>query len=204
MVRMVALAAATLVVGGVLIAATPAQDKAAGGKYMGAQKCKSCHEAKARGAQYVKWTTTKHAKAWEALASDEAKKIVKERGLGDDPQKIDACVKCHQTAFGVKDEDCDKAFDRKGGIQCESCHGPGEKHAKARLADDDEDEAAIHEKAKKEMPLPVKADLCKKCHNAESPSIEKSTYWNKEKKEFDFEKAFKEQIEHPNPKWQKK
>ena len=68
--------------------------------------------------------------------------------------------------------------------------------------DEDEDEASVHAKAQKEMPLPDKKELCKKCHNAESPTIEKSELWDKEKKEFDVDKALK-LIENPNPKWHK-
>ena len=41
-------------------------------------------------------------RAFEVLASDEAKKVAKERSI-EDPQKADACVKCHVTAFGVPD-----------------------------------------------------------------------------------------------------
>ena len=177
------------------------QEAKSDGKYMGVEKCKKCHEAKAAGSQYSKWKETKHAKAWDALATDEAKKVAKEKGI-DDPQKSDACVKCHVTGHGVDAAKFDKSFDPKLGIQCESCHGPAEKHIKARMADEDEDEKSIHAKAQKEMPLPDMKTLCVKCHNADSPSIEKSTFWNKEKKEFDVEKAIKE-IEHPNPKWHK-
>ncbi len=172
-----------------------------GGKYVGVGKCKTCHSDKAKGDAYGKWKESKHAKAWEALATEEAKTIAKAKGI-DDPQKSDQCVKCHVTAFGTADAELDKKFDRTQGVQCEVCHGPGEKHAKSRLADEDEDEASLHAKAQKEMPLPDMKNVCSKCHNAESPTIEKSPFWNAEKKEFDVEKASKE-IAHANPKWHK-
>lgn len=173
----------------------------AGAKYMGVGKCKSCHADKAKGDAYGKWKETKHAKAWDVLATDEAKAVAKAKGI-DDPQKSDQCVRCHVTAFGVADAQLDSKFDRKLGIQCEECHGPAENHVKNRVADEDEDEAAVHEKAVKEMPLPDMQKLCVKCHNTESPSIEKSPFWNATKKEFDVEKALKE-VQHPNPKWHK-
>lgn len=196
--------AGVVLAGGFLVSVLEAGEPAlGGGKYMGAEKCKSCHQDKKKGAQFTKWTETKHSKAWEALASDEAKKIAAEKGIAD-PQKDDKCVKCHVTGFGEAAEKFDAKFDRTKGIQCEQCHGAAGDHVKARMADDSEDDKEIHEKAKKEMPLPEMKDVCTKCHNSESPTIEKSKYWDKEKKEFDFKKAFEENIAHPNPMWQKK
>ena len=171
------------------------------GKFMGVGTCKMCHAAKDKGAAFAKWQETKHSKAWEGLATEEAKTIAKAKGI-EDPQKSDQCIKCHRTAFGAGAEQLDKKFDPQLGIQCESCHGSGEKHVKARKDDEDEDDASLHKKAQAEMALPDMKALCVKCHNSESPTIEKSPFWNKEKKEFDFEKAFKE-ISHPNPKWHK-
>ncbi len=175
------------------------QDKKAQ-KFMGVDKCKKCHDSKAKGDQHGQWEGTHHAKAYKTLGGDEAKKIAKEKGI-DDPQKSEACLKCHVTAFGAPKEALYKKFDPAHGVQCEACHGPAEKHTKNRMADEDEDEKSLHEKAKKEMPLPTK-DLCKRCHNTESPTVERSEFWNKEKKEFDVEKAWKK-ILHPNPKWTK-
>ncbi|MBI2930370.1 MAG: hypothetical protein HYY16_01855 [Planctomycetes bacterium] len=197
----------TLLAGALLVSlsfSTPSvgQDKKEEGKFLGAEKCKKCHEAKAKGNQFGKWKETKHAKAFEALATEDAKKFAKERGV-EDPQKDEKCLKCHVTALGVPQERLDPKFDIKLGVQCESCHGTGDKHVKARMsAEDDEDEAAIHEQVKKEMPLPDPKELCSKCHNPESPTIEHSQYWDKENKVFLHEKAIKE-IEHPNPKWKK-
>jgi len=186
-----------------LFAATPSPGAcpADDGKFQGADKCKKCHSSKPKGDQYGKWKQMKHAKAFEALAGDEAKKIAKERGI-DDPQKSEKCAKCHVAAFGLPAERLDAKFDIKQGVQCEACHGPAEKHVKARLAEEREDDKAIHEDAVKEMPKPDAKTLCATCHNAESPTIEKSIYWDKEKKEFNWEKALKE-VEHPNPMWKK-
>src|SRR3972149_6605863 len=109
-------------------------------KYVGAESCKNCHRAKASGEQYNKWKEWKMAKAFDTLAGDKAKEIAKKQGV-DDPQKSDKCLKCHVTAFDVADALLDKKFDKKQGIQCESCHGPGEQHVKNRMsAPEDEDE----------------------------------------------------------------
>jgi len=36
-------------------------------KFVGAEKCKMCHNSPAKGAQYTKWTEAKHSKAYAAL-----------------------------------------------------------------------------------------------------------------------------------------
>jgi hypothetical protein len=64
--------------------------------YVGASKCKNCHKSDKGGAQYVHWTESKHAKAFEALASDAAKEAAKELGI-ENPQESEKCLKCHVT-----------------------------------------------------------------------------------------------------------
>ncbi len=161
---------------------------AAANKYIGAAKCANCHKAEAVGNQMGKWTESKHAKAFEALASDAAKEAAKAKGI-EDPQKAEACLKCHVTAFGKPAEEIGSGFKPELGVQCESCHGPGDLHMKERV------KAAA--KAKDGAPAPVaegevvghpKMDTCTACHNAESPTF----------KEFCF-KEFSAKIEHLNP-----
>jgi hypothetical protein len=152
-------------------------------KFVGVQACKACHNKKA-GPQYDKWAATKHAKAYETLATDEAKKIAKEKKI-EDPQKSDACLKCHTTGNGQPKEAFEEKFDVKLGVQCETCHGPASKHLAAR-------KAAIKE-GKKEPPSPdeftIKASLetCKSCHNKESPTH----------KEFCFREKYLKEMHHP-------
>lgn len=150
--------------------ATP-EPCAAGAKFIGAAKCALCHKADAVGNQYGKWQATPHAKAFELLASDKAKEVAKAKGV-DDPQKSDQCLKCHVTAFGVAAEDIAKGFDPALGVQCESCHGAGETHMKARVA------AAAKAKDGKVEPVPAgeidgrpTVDTCVKCHNDQSPTF---------------------------------
>jgi len=166
----------------------PAATAAAGNKFIGASKCANCHKAEAVGNQMGKWTESKHSKAFEALASDRAKEIAKEKGI-EDPQKSDACLKCHVTGHGKPAEELATGFKAEMGVQCESCHGPGDQHMKDRV------KAAA--KAKDGAPAPVaegeivghpKMDNCVTCHNAESP-----TY-----KPFCF-KEYAEKIAHLNP-----
>lgn len=140
------------------------------GKYIGADKCKSCHSAADGGDQYGHWKGTLHAKAFETLASAEAKKLCAEKGIAD-AQKADECVSCHVTAFGVPEAQIKKGFDRAQGVQCETCHGPGEAHMKARFA------AAAKGAAEGYVQVPADEilaqpgqDTCVQCHNEKSPS----------------------------------
>ncbi|HVS12275.1 MAG TPA: cytochrome c family protein [Planctomycetota bacterium] len=166
----------------VLFGLVNAQDKeakkpaATANKYIGAAKCKNCHSAAESGNQYAAWQATHHSKAFETLATDEAKRIAKEKGI-DDPQKSDACLRCHVTAFGLPEDQIKKGFDPKLGVQCETCHGPGDNHVKARMA-------AVAKAAgageipkgpqpidESEMSSKIGMETCLGCHNEQSPTF---------------------------------
>ncbi len=158
--------------------------------YVGVARCKMCHRTKARGEIYDKWKASPHSKAFEVLGSDKAKEFGAARGVSD-PQKDPKCLKCHATAFGADPKLLSKSFKMNLGIQCETCHGPGSLHIKARM------KAAsslkkqgitwLPEVPKGEIHLPGK-ETCLKCHNEESPGY----------KEFHFGE-FLEKIRHLNP-----
>lgn len=165
-------------------------------RYIGAAKCKNCHQAKESGDQYGAWQKEKHAKAYEELASDKAKAYGKERGI-EEPQKSEKCLKCHVTAFGEPKEKLHRSFDPKLGVQCETCHGPGENHLKARMAAaaaadegkaDAKQEAAYAKIPDDEIEKNPPMKTCLKCHNEESPGF----------KPFCFHK-FVGEIRHLNP-----
>ena len=79
--------------------------------YVGARKCKTCHAKKAIGNQYGTWTKSRHAKAFESLGTEKAKKWAAERDIAD-PQQDERCFKCHVTAHGVPDELVPTSFNR--------------------------------------------------------------------------------------------
>jgi hypothetical protein len=189
-----ALAAVTALVVA-LVCATPSAEAAQAkkvNKFIGAQKCKTCHASKETGNQFEVLSHMKHAKAFESLAGDEAKKLAKEKGI-DDPQKADACVKCHVTAFGVPEAEVAKSFDKTQGIQCESCHGPGDLHVKARMAAAAAEEPDAPKVFKgvpaSEIVTHPAIDVCTTCHNKESPSYKPFCHCK-----------FKKEIRHLNPK----
>jgi len=152
-------------------ASGPAAAVAAGNKFVGAAKCKNCHKAEATGNSYAAWEGSKHAKAFETLGTPEAKEAGAKAGV-DDPQKSEKCLKCHVTAFGVAPEELASGFKPELGVQCESCHGPGEVHMKARFAaaaKAKEGEAAVIGEG--EIVADPKQALCVTCHNKESPNF---------------------------------
>ena len=154
---------------------------AEGHELIGAPKCKMCHKAKT-GDQWKIWTESKHAKAFETLGTPEAKKIAEEKGLGD-PQKAEACLKCHVThAFVGRDVVINKKakYEDSEGVGCEACHGPGSDYKSKKIMQDREQAVANG------LWLEKNVEHCQKCHNEESP-----TY-----KPFDFEKRWAE-IAHP-------
>lgn len=165
-----------------------AQEKQATKKnrYIGAQKCQSCHDKVETGNQQAHWLASKHAQAFTNLGTDHAKEVAKAKGLGD-PQKEAACVKCHVTAHGVDAAELQKGFDTTLGVQCETCHGPGEQHMFARMkAARTKTEGYPDIPADEIVSMPT-ADSCRTCHNAESPTfkpfcpherMEQIKHWN--------------------------
>ena len=155
----------------------------AGHEIIGAPKCKSCHKAKT-GDQWKIWTESAHAGAFETLASDAAKKIAADNGLGN-PQAEDACLKCHATrAFlgaGVAISAQAKYADNEG-VGCEACHGPGSDYKPAKIMKDPEAARAAG------LVMERTAEACTRCHNETSPTF----------KPFDFEHRWAE-IAHPVP-----
>ena len=85
------------------------------GAYVGASACKDCHEG-----QYERWSNSAHAKAVASLKGQQV----------TDP----ACARCHHTGLERTwvGRETPKAGDPlAAGVQCEACHGPGERHVKA-------------------------------------------------------------------------
>jgi hypothetical protein len=157
--------------------------------YVGVAKCKSCHKKELIGNQYGKWQEMKHAEAFETLKGEDALKIAKEKGLTKPPSEAEECLKCHATAFGLKPEQiAKKPLKLTDGVQCESCHGPGNKYKKKKTMAD-------HDKAVAAGMWEPEEKTCTKCHNDESPTWDPNKY---EASGFDYDKAV-EEIAHAIP-----
>ncbi len=156
----------------------------AGHEIVGAPKCKMCHKKDKTGNQWGKWLESKHAKAYETLGTDEAKKIATDKGLGD-PQKEAACLKCHTTTGALGADVVVAAagkYEITEGVGCEACHGAGSAYKKKKIMKDPEAAKAAG------LVMNKSAEFCTKCHNDESPTF----------KSFDFEKQWAE-IAHAVP-----
>ena len=101
-------------------------------KLIGTKKCAMCHKKDATGNQYGKWQEASHSKAFEVLATEEAKAVATKLGI-DDPQTSGACLKCHSTAYYFTEELMSEAVALQDGVSCESCHGPGADYKKKTI-----------------------------------------------------------------------
>ncbi|MCA9726718.1 MAG: cytochrome c3 family protein [Candidatus Eisenbacteria bacterium] len=156
--------------------------KADAHQYIGVDGCKLCHKTEKSGDQYGKWLASPHAKAYELLASDEAKEVAKKAGVEGDPQKADQCLQCHVTAHGVKAELLGAKYKVEDGVGCESCHGAGADYKSKKVMEDKDAAVAAG------LIIPTEA-TCTKCHNEKNPTH----------KGFDYKTAV-EKIAHPTPK----
>ncbi|MFQ5876452.1 MAG: cytochrome c family protein [Acidobacteriota bacterium] len=179
MKRMVALLAVS--VGVVLVLSSPRPSRAAERAYIGAQKCKMCHNSAAKGAQFKKWTESRHSRAYATLASERARKIAAGRGIAD-PQKADECLRCHVAGHGAPAEMLTQKYSPEDGVSCEACHGPGGDYWKMSVMKDPTKAVAAG------LVIPEEK-TCTACHNSDSPTFES----------FDFA-TYSKKIAHPNPK----
>jgi hypothetical protein len=134
----------------VLTAVAIAQDKPT---YIGTDKCKMCHKGEKHAMVFEKWSKTAHAKSMAGL--DAAK------GENKDPK----CLKCHTTGYGAGgygSEGMD-AVDLAA-VGCEACHGPGSQYKSMATMKDRAKAVAAG------LIIPTEA-TCKKCHNADSPTM---------------------------------
>lgn len=153
--------------------------------FIGVARCKMCHRKPDTGDQFGVWESSAHAKAYETLASDEAKAIGAKKGI-ENPQTADECLKCHVTGHGVAAEFLGPKYDIADGVGCESCHGPGgDYYKKATMEGVFKGEI---EPASVGLVVPTE-ETCTGCHNEESPTF----------KSFNFDEMVKK-IAHPVPK----
>ena len=82
-----------------------------GQTYTGAKECAACHFK-----QFMSWKKDKHSKSFQLLP--------------EEYQPNAECVKCHSTGLGEETGFKDlESTPNLAGTTCESCHGPGSKHA---------------------------------------------------------------------------
>jgi cytochrome c peroxidase len=179
----------------------------AANRYVGATKCKSCHKKEKVGAQYIIWSKGKHVKAFKSLSTQKAVNLAKQLGINTPPQKEKACLICHVKSQYDENGKAHpktmffKKYKKTDGVQCEDCHGPGEKYVKKKIMKKiryKEGGAAKSATAKKTGLWVPDEKTCKQCHVAEI-KIGGVVYKNPSFKDFDFAIRIKE-VQHPIPK----
>ncbi len=137
------------------------------GKYVGSQKCQSCHEE-----EYRTWLRSRHANAWKSLTD-----------VAHPPRDFDPeCVGCHVVGWDglqrfpyVDGFVTAESTPHLMNVGCENCHGPGEKHIAAELGDDEAAMEAI--RAGMRLGSAVKT-TCYSCHDADnSPEFDFDRYY---------------------------
>ena len=114
--------------------------------YVGMEKCKECHPGDVK--TYSEWKYSRNFR------------ILEMRGKEHDPQ----CVPCHTTGYGqpggfVSVEETPHMKN----VQCEACHGPGEKYQAMMMGAEAEKGGEIaNENARKS---------CGTCHNPHIPTV---------------------------------
>jgi len=144
--------------GAAMVSLTTAQNK-----YVGASTCKMCHQTAKQGEQFKIWQGSKHANAYKVLSSPEAQKIRK--GAEKDPE----CLACHTTGYGMDAKMFDKKFSMEDGVQCEACHGAGEKYKSMGTMKDHGKAVAAGLNDFKVAGAIEKQ--CTTCHNEKSPTF---------------------------------
>ncbi len=162
-------------------------------KLIGTKKCAMCHKKDDKGNQYGVWQTKAHSRAYEVLATDEAKAVGAKLGI-DDPQSSGQCLKCHSTAYFFTETLQSEEVAVEDGVSCESCHGPGADYKKKSVMESREESIAGG------MIYPAKEKSCTLCHNASNPNWDPERYTLPDgtKTGFDVNQAY-EKVKHERP-----
>lgn len=179
----------------IILACTIVYGQDATPEYIGGKKCKMCHKKEEVGAQYRKWEETAHAKTFDILLTEKAKKIGVEKNLATTPDQAGECLQCHVTGWGTPsgyqlevDETDKKAVIKNNGLKsvsCEACHGPGSLYKGKKVM------KAIHNGEQDAASLGLTypdEKICLGCHNKKSPTFESFVF----KERYD-------KIAHPYP-----
>jgi cytochrome c551/c552 len=154
--------------------------------------CMTCHAAEDMGNQTGAWEKTRHAKAYQTLATDKAKEIAAKQGVAE-PQKSGKCLSCHATAYGFTEAAVGEVLSVEQGVTCQGCHGPGSKYKSKTKHGAKVREASL----KLGMIVPTEQNMCVRCHNPSNPTHDPARYTRADgtKVDFDFGQASKK-IEH--------
>jgi hypothetical protein len=158
----------TLGLAGLNIRAVPHPQQETNGKFVGSEKCQTCHETSNKI-----WRKTGHSRAFATLENL------------DPPRHHDPeCISCHvvgwhptkyfpyETGFVSKEKTPELI-----NTGCEDCHGPGERHCIAEAGGDLE----LQKRLRKAVVVTKEESAkrqCYTCHDLDnSPDFEFESYW---------------------------
>jgi YVTN family beta-propeller protein len=98
-------------------------------QFTGVMACAKCHTGPKFNFQFSQWRQSKHARAYAVLATPKGRDLADAEGVKGDPQQSPQCLQCHTTAAAIQPASLLPGFDLRDGVQCESCHGPGEDYS---------------------------------------------------------------------------
>ena len=139
------------------------------GAFVGPLICQECHEDQAES-----WHQTRMAMTFDVLRPGV---MVQEKEMvGLDPDydytRDEDCLPCHTTGFGLVGGFVSfEETPEMAGVTCESCHGPGGSYADGPMSIDNPNFSTI-EVRDAGLIYPPTAEVCKRCHNDESPFID--------------------------------
>jgi len=132
--------------------------------YVGVSVCAGCHGDQKAGHQFSKWRVSKHAAAYAALWSPQAKAIARVSGIPEEPQKSRMCLGCHATAADAEGWEREEGFRIGDGVQCERCHGAGSEYGTAEVMRD-------RERALRAGLMMPDERACMLCHNVKGSHV---------------------------------
>lgn len=145
-------------------------------EYLGVDYCKTCHMP-----HYESWNETRMSKAFEVLKPGERAEAKKKAGLDpeSDYTRDPKCLGCHTTGYGEPGGFVNfSSTPEMVGVQCEVCHGPGERYSKMMTKKKGTYKRDDYMKKGLTMPSEQNNVCLKKCHNPESPFVKSGYKFN--------------------------
>lgn len=146
-------------------AVSPVRDS----QYLGVMVCAGCHKGADKGYVFSKWRLSAHADAYAVLGTKKTCQNAGKHRVKSNPQKAALCLKCHAPGQGL---------EVVRGVQCESCHGSGNRYAHNHVM---RDPAA----AKKRGLVKPTRKTCIRCHTGKNFDYvqmkKKIAHWEPEK-----------------------
>lgn len=105
----------------------------------------------------------KHAKAYQSLLSNEAKRMALHLGIAA-PEKEKVCLNCHAT--NAPTELRGERFSIADGVGCESCHGAAEHWIQSHVERDSTHAKNVEKGMRDLVPPRARATLCISCHSS--------------------------------------